>query len=166
MSAAQTLPSVTQNLKWKTKNDGSQNDEMSLEVVQLRLTATQLNALKTTSITIVPAPGGSQSAGRSYYIYNITAKLNFGTTAFTLNAGTFKLFYGAVANAHPITADLSALLTRTANSAAVNIPTLVVIDAVANTLNQALILGNDGAANYTLGDGTVDVTVIYGITTP
>lgn len=167
MSVAQTIPSVTTQDKWKTKNSQTQYDECSIGVVQVRLTAAQLNALKTTPVVISVAPGvAQQNAGRSYYIYNITLKLNFGTTAFTLNAGTLKLFYGVVANAHPLTADLSAILLRTSSGATINIPTLVVTDSIANALNQALILGNDGGANYTLGDSTLDVTVQYGITTP
>lgn len=162
MATPQTLPNLPSYKLWGTKNQQTENDSMSLEVAQVRLTSAQLLALHTTPIQLTPTP----LAGQSLYVYSITAKLTFGTTAYTLNAGDLKVFYGPVANGHPITADLSSLLTQTASKAIVNIPTLVVaVDTAANTTGVPLYVGND-VANYTLGDGVVDITVIFGRTTP
>lgn len=167
MSVGQTIPNVTTTLKWKTKNGQTQYDEMSWEVVQVRITAAQLKALRATAIQIIIAPPANQASGRSYFVHQVFLKINFGTTAYTLNAGTLKLFVGAVANALPITADLATILTSTASKITGNIPTIAYgPDTLANTTNQAILLGNGGAAEFTLGDGTLDVTVLYGITTP
>lgn len=165
MSVGQTLPNIPNNTPlFQSLNEQSNNPQYSLEVQQVRLTAAQLNALKTTPILLVPAPG----LGQSLWVDSVAVKYNFNTTAYTLNAGTFKIFYGTTANAHPLTVDLSgSFLTAAASRAIVNIPTLVVAsDTLANNINQGIFAGNDGTANYTLGDATVDVTIMFGRTTP
>jgi hypothetical protein len=126
--------------------------------IKLTLTAAQLNAIKTTPISIIPAPG----ANRYLQVIGVTARLLFGTTAFTLNAGTLKLFLGPVANAKALTADMSALLTQVVNATTIGQAVLgnaTLTDAQA--LNVPIQIGNDGAANYTLGDGTVEFIVIF-----
>lgn len=165
MSVAQTLPNIPDNLPLEAyTNMQSNNVEYSSEIKQVRLTSAQLLALKTTPVLLVPAPG----LGQIYWMESVTLKYNFLTTAYTLNAGTLKIFYGPVANAHPLTADLStAFLTAAANRLIVNSPPLVVAsDTLANNSNVGLFAGNDGAANYTLGDATVDITIMFGRTTP
>ncbi len=128
--------------------------------VKFILTSAQLLALKTTPISIIPAPG----ANKIIEIIDIAARLVFGTTAYTLNAGTLKLFYGPVASAKALTADMSALLTQGANATTLNQPILgnaTLTDAQA--INVAIQAGNDGAANYTLGDGTIEFIIEYKI---
>lgn len=165
MSVAQTLPNIAPNTPlFQALNQQSGNPMYSFEVVQLRLTSAQLLALKTTPIQLIPAPGGNGL--QSYWFDSVTIKYNFGTTPYTLNAGTLKVFYGPVANAHPITADAAAILTQGQNRITTNTPTLVVSDVTANILNQPIFMGNDGGANYTLGDGTIDITVMFGRVTP
>lgn len=162
MATQQTLPNLPSYKVFGAKSEQSNNDSLSLEVAQTRLTSAQLLALHTTPIALTPTP----LVGQSLYVYSITAKLTFNTTAYTLNAGDLKVFYGPVGNAHPITADLSSLLTQIASKAIVNIPTLVVaVDTLANTTGVPLYAGND-VANYTLGDGVVDITIVFGRTTP
>lgn len=164
--ANQTLPSVVTQTKFSTTNPVTENTEITLEILQTRLTAAQLLALKTTAIAIVPAT--LVNANEAIWVDNITLKYNFLTTAYTLNAGTLKIFYGPVANAQALSADLSAaFLTAAASRIIPNIPFLKIgPDTVANMTGQGIFLGNDGAANYTLGDATLDVTVTYSRTTP
>jgi hypothetical protein len=166
MAVAQTLPNLAPNSPFfEAQAPGSNNPAASLEVAQLRLTAAQLNALKTTPIQLIPAPAGNNL--QVIWIDNIQLKYNFATTAYTLNAGTLKLFYGPVANAHPLTPDLSAILTAVASRISASMPqATAILDTLANMLNQAIFLGNDGAANYTLGDATLDVTISFSRTTP
>lgn len=139
------------------------NTGLTQQVAKVTLSSAQLLALKTTPISLLAAPG----AGKAIDVISITLRYVFGTTAYTLNAGTFKIFYGTTANAHALVADQSALLTNTATKTIVGLPTLVVAaDSDANSLNNAIFAGNDGGANYTLGDGTVNVTLVYSIVTP
>jgi hypothetical protein len=128
--------------------------------IKITLTAAQLNALKTTPVSLIPAPG----ANRFIQVLGITGRYLFGTTAFTLNAGTLKLFYGLVATAKALTADMSALLTQVVNATTIGQAVLgnaTLTDAQA--LNVDIEAGNDGAANYTLGDGTVEFIIEYKI---
>ena len=119
-----------------------------------------LLALKTTPLLLIPAPG----PGLAIIVHSVSLKLNFGTTAYTLNAGTLKFFIGTTANAVAITGDLSAILTQASSKENVGVPALASgIQSVANIENQGIFLGNDGTANYTLGDGTLDIVIAYQI---
>jgi hypothetical protein len=167
MSVAQTLPNIPSNLPlWQMINQQSENPEYSLEAMQIRITSAQLLALKTTPVQLIAPPGGNGL--QVLWIDAIELKYNFNTTAYTLNAGTLKLFYGPVANAHPLTADQSTNFLTAAASRLILQPALLAIaaDTPTNLLNQAIYLGNDGSANYTLGDATLDVTIMFGRTTP
>lgn len=128
------------------------------------ITAAQLKALRATPISLIPAPG----AGLFITPVLIAYRYNFLTSAFTLNAGTIKVFQGPVANAIPCHADVaSGMVDQTANR---SIPFTPLIKqgpaADANILNVDIELGNDGAAELTVGLGNLDVLVIYGIHTP
>jgi hypothetical protein len=164
MSVAQTLPNQPTYPLWISRNQQSYNAQISLECAQTRLTSAQLLSLKTTPIVVTPSP---TITGEALFLHGLMLKYNFNTTAYTLNGGTFKLYYGPVANGHAITADLSTgFLTATSNHVSANIQTLVASDVTANIINLPLYAVNDGAANYTLGDATVDVTVLFARTTP
>lgn len=163
---AQTQPSAVTQLKFSTINPVTQVTETTTEVLQTRVTAAQLLALKTTPVTLIPA--SLINPNESIWIDNIAMRYNFNTTAYTLNAGTLKVFYGAVANGNALTADLTTnFLTAAATRIIPIIPFLKIgPDTVANMLDVPIMLGNDGAANYTLGDAVLDVTITYGRTTP
>lgn len=154
--------SVKGNLSVTGSVGGGANAGLLTKTVTL--TATQLLALKTTPVQIIAAPG----AGLAIDVLSISLKYKFVTTAYTLNSGTFKLFYGPVANAHALCADQSAsFLTAAANRNIIGIPALVAAtDTDTNNVNVAINAGNDGTNNYTLGDATVDVVVLYSIITP
>lgn len=132
------------------------------QVDRILLSSAQLLALKTTPMQLIPAP----AAGYVTIIEAINLRYLFGGTAYTLNAGTLKLFYGPVANAKALTADQAALLTGGANGTVLGILATAVGTAAApltdaQALAQAIFLGNDGTANYTLGNGTLEVEVFY-----
>lgn len=124
------------------------------------LTSAQLLALRTTPVSIIPAPG----PGKYIQVESMIMRSVFGGTAYTLNAGTLKMFQGPVANAKALTADQSALLTAVANSTNLNIA-VVPLTALTDPqiINTDIEMGNDGTANYTLGNGTVIVYVNYEI---
>lgn len=132
--------------------------------VQLVLTAAQLKALKATPISIIAAPG----SGKFIQVMSCSVRYTFLTTAFTLNAGTLKLYHGPVANAKPLTADLaSGIIDQTANTSDLDVPILAtgaLTDAQA--LNVDIEVGNAGAAEFTLGLGSVEFFVQYQIMTP
>lgn len=128
------------------------------------VTSAQLKALRATSVELVAAPG----TGLIITPVNVVYRYNFLTTTYTLNAGTLRTFYGPVANNIPMHADVAGgLIDAAANR---NIPFVPMIKqgpvTDATSLNMPIQLGNDGAAEYTLGLGSLDVLVIYGIHTP
>lgn len=163
MATVPQLPNMTTNTKWASRNQTNFNIETSIEVAQVQVTSAQLKALATTAIQIVPAP---VITGEAITVRSICLGLNFLTAAYTLNTGTLKLFYGPVANALALTGDESAILTQTANAKIIGIPPLAIgPDTNAHTTNQPIMLGND-SSNYTVGAGTLTVTVEYSRTTP
>jgi hypothetical protein len=127
------------------------------------ITAAQLKAIKATPIEIIPAPG----AGLANIITQIAYYYRFVTSAFTLNAGALRLFQGAVANNIPVHADVAAgLIDAVANRTILQPPQLKQGPASDATLvNQNVTLANDGAAEFTVGLGNLDVFVSYGIHT-
>jgi len=127
------------------------------------LTSAQLKALKATPVTLIAAPG----AGKAILVTGLAFHYAFGTTAYTLNAGTIRLFQGAVADNHPLCASVaSGLVDQTADTSNVgqavtgtgNVPK-------AKAENVAITVANDGAAELTLGDGTLDIIVKYNVVT-
>ena len=132
------------------------------QITKVVLTAAQLKALKATPLDVIPAPG----AGKCIQIEYVTLRIAFGTTAYTLNAGTLKLFYGAVATAKVALADQASLLTAAASGSVLAIPGVAIGTAAspltdAQALNVSIKAANDGAAEYTLGDGILTMVIAY-----
>jgi hypothetical protein len=133
-----------------------------VQVMKTTLTSAQLLALKATPLALIPAGG----TNRITEILNITLRMIFSSPAYTLNAGTLKLFYGPVANALPLTADQAAILTAGANGSVIGVALVPVGTAASpasdtNGRNQPIIIANDGAAEYTLGAGQLEVIISY-----
>lgn len=128
------------------------------------VSSAQLLALKTTPMQITPTP----AAGFFVQLENVSFRYLFSTAAYTLNAGTLKVFQGPVANAKALIADQATLLTAVATGSILGIPALAAGSA-ATPLTDAqayavpLFLGNDGAANYTVGGGTLEAILTYTI---
>lgn len=129
--------------------------------VKLTLTSAQLKALKATPVSIIPAPG----SGKFIQVEECSVYYKFGATAYTLNAGTLKLYHGPVANAKPLTAALeTGLIDQTANRSNLDVAILATGNLTdAQALNVDIEVGNAGAAEFTLGDGTVEFFVNYQI---
>lgn len=125
------------------------------------ITSAQLLALKTTGVNLIPAAGPNTVIT----LDTVTLHYLFNTTAYTLNAGTLRLFYGPQASALPLCADTSVgLIDQVANRAIPSVPlTLIAVQTDANGVNQPITLGNTGTANFTLGAGTLVVACTYNI---
>jgi hypothetical protein len=164
MATQPSLPNMTTNVKFAARNTTNYNMETSVAIAQLFVTAAQLKTLKATPLIVVPAP---IIVGEAINVDSINLSYNFGTTAFA-GSGTLKVFYGPVANAHALCADQStSFLTATASRKVIGIPPLgVSVDTNANSTNQPIFIANDGAAEFTTGDGTLTVTILYAVTTP
>jgi hypothetical protein len=166
MATQPSLPNMTTASKWKSLNETTNNPETSIEVTQVVVTAAQLLALHTTPITIMAA---GIIVGEVMVVRSVNLSLNWasGNTAYTLNAGTLKLYYGPTANGWPLTADLSGILSATAVQKTI-CPAILTAgpDVVANMCQQPLLLANAGSANFTLGNSTLTVTVEFSKTTP
>ena len=120
---------------------------------KILLTSAQLLALKTTPIQLTPVPAANQII----FVENVSLRYLYGGTAYTLNAGTFKIFLGPLANAVTVLADQSALLTGAVNGTVLGIPGVALGTAAApltdaKALGQPLYAIDDGTANYTLGN--------------
>lgn len=130
-----------------------------------QITSAQLLALKAAPITIVPVDI-VVTGNPNIILVPLAISLHylFVTAAYTLNAGTLRLYYGPVANNKPLCADQAALLTNVANEVnpiiAITAPGVL---TEAQGLNMPIILGNAGAAEFTLGAGSLIVNVAYGI---
>lgn len=131
--------------------------------VKVLVSSAQLLALRATPLSLIPAPGTNSIIG----VANVAFRYLFGTVAYTLNAGTIKLFYGPVANAKALTASIAAgTVDQVANRIIVSQAlTAAGILTDAQGFNVDIQLGNDGAAELTLGDGTLEVVVGYKIMT-
>ena len=134
-----------------------------MQVARVTIPSAMLLTLHATPVQILPAPG----ANKIIQVMSTVFRIIFGTVAYTLNAGTLKIFYGIVANAKAVTADQAALLTATANGTAVNTTGVALVGTAsapltdAQALNVGLYLGNDGSAEYTLGDGNLEIIINY-----
>lgn len=164
MATQPSLPVQTTPRKWAALNQANNNFEYTLEELQVQLTAAQLLALKTTPVNIIP---GGQQVGEVIFVDFYCMTYTFKTTAYTLNAGTLKLFYGTTANAHALTADLTTnFLTAAATRVLMGSPTLIVgPDTNALNTQAGIFLGNDGGANFSLGDGLLTITILFAKTT-
>jgi hypothetical protein len=163
MATSPSLPNIQTYPLWQAVNQQNGNAMYSLEVAQVQLSVAQLLALKTTPIQLTPIP----SIYQAIWVDTFCIRLDYGGTAYTLTGGNLKLFYGPVANANPLSGDLSAILTQTANAITINSPVLTVGPApFAQIQQQPIYIGNSGAANYTLGNSPVTFTVFFGRTTP
>jgi len=150
------IPNAIVETKGNPKGD--QIISEGTQIAAVTLTSAQLLALKGNDVQIVPAC----PAGYINVMEAVTLRINFGGTAYTLNAGTLIPYLGPSANGVPLTADLSTILTQGATSDNVGVPALATGVKAQNLIEaQGIYLGNQGAAQYTLGNGTLDVIIEY-----
>jgi hypothetical protein len=132
---------------------------MPNQMQKIILTSAQLLALFTTPVVIAPAGG----AGTLLVPDGISYRYIFGGTAYTIGTGVLKLYIGSVAAGHALHANVATgLIDQAANRVIpfVALITPTTIDTDANYLNQPLVIGND-VANFTLGNGTLEVLLEY-----
>jgi hypothetical protein len=156
------LPGVT------VDSNGGINSQ-AVQTYTTTLTAAQVLALATTPVQLVPTgqevatvAGSGFGKGLAILVKSVSLALNWlaGNTAYTLGGATLKLFQGPVANALPLTADMSSILTQTAISDDVGIAILPLgVQTQALTENQPILLAM--SANPTLGNSTLSVTIEY-----
>jgi len=128
-----------------------------LNETKLTLTSAQLLALKATPVIVIPAPG----SGKYIHVIGCDIYYLFNSVAYTLNAGTIKLYHGPVANAKPLTAALeTGLIDQSANRSNLDVAILATGNLTdAQALNVPIYVANAGAAEFTLGNGTVELVV-------
>lgn len=124
----------------------------------ITLTSADLLALAGTPIELVPAPG----AGKILTPFAVTARLNFLTAAHTAGSQPVIKYKDAATNQEfdVLSVELVKAAATSAQSSVCGIPGTA-IDAVANTVNQPLVLSVAGADFATAG-GSLDLTIFYG----
>ncbi len=120
------------------------------QVATVTLTAAQVKALKTSPVTLLPAPG----AGYYHSVDEIVATLNYGTTQFTgTNAVEFRYTDGSGAK---VTGDAAyAWLNGSANAA------VKVIGAAVTPVANAAVVAAVPSADPGAGDSTVTLSILY-----
>lgn len=123
------------------------------------LTSAQLLAIKGTPQTLIPAAG----PGTVIVVNQVTFRYLFGGTAFTLNAGTLKIFEGPPANAKAVTPSVATgLIDQAVNMSNLGVPATASGNLTdAQAVNVGITIANDGAAEFTLGNGTLEVITDY-----
>lgn len=142
------------NLLWAVDPNGNN----AVDTATVTITSAQLLALFTTAINLVAAPGANKVlefvSGTLSYIYN--------TTAYTINGSTnlsikYKDKTGADVSSTRAT---TGVIDQTANVYSLFRPLTAQLALDANAINQPLCLAL-AAANPTLGDGTLKLTIKY-----
>ncbi len=133
------------------------------------LTASQVNALKTTPIQVVAAPGAGIFINVIQSVWNLTRSSSFsgGSTNYAVGFSiSTAAFYETEIDPSLITSSSSQVATISysyfrANTGSVGFPV-----TTANSANKALFVLNRGAADSTGGSGsTLTVTVFYTLVT-
>lgn len=137
---------------------GSQIIAEAVQIASLTVTSAQLLALKGADVLLVPAP----NAGYAIDAQSVSLRLNFKTTAYTVGTGTLRVYLGPSANGVTLIPDQSSLIGVAVTTDNIGIPTTASGNTIqANVEKQGVYLGNQGAVQFTLGDGTLDVVVAY-----
>lgn len=125
------------------------------------VTSAQLLALHGTPVTLIPAPG----VGQVILLQQVSMEYVFNTTAYTVPGGAnLRLLINGVTVGTDIAA--TGLLDQTANAlayarAANQTTAISPVNLVLD--DQPLTLTNTNATEFTLGDGTLVVNVLYNI---
>lgn len=161
----QTAGTLTNGMIWYNTTTNSFNmyangsTGFSAQSTTITLTSAQLLALHATPITLIPAPG----AGQMILLQQTSMEYVFNTTAYTVPGGAQ---LRTLINGVTVGADIAAtgLLDQNAStigySRAANQTTGI---ATATLANQPLTITNTNATEFTLGNGTLVVNVLYNI---
>lgn len=131
-------------------------DEVSeVKTIKVSLTAAQIKALPTTSITLIAAPG----AGRMNQVISAIAKLNYGTVAFDQSSDL-------QIRADESTGDPSFITPSLLNLTADSIISFQDSEGASpNYVENNNIKIRKGGSDSTVGDGTVDIYLTYRVIT-
>lgn len=152
------LGAITASAAELNQFDASAADGCSLFFQDVQLDADDVNALAATNITLVSSPG----AGLAAVPVAMHLFLDFGSAAFVQTNGTDHLAarYAASNEIAEIgsEAQCTAFLEATADAPLFH----PFIGAIVPEANKAIVLDNNGAAEYTTGTGcTVSVRTFY-----
>lgn len=151
-----SVTSVTTNVAISASSGAAQST--------VAVTSAELLALAAAPKTLVAAPG----AGKVARFRSIESFLDFNTTAYTItNAGddlSVRYTNGAGALVSQ-TIQAQGFLDATEDSYMQGEAIIQQVGDLADIANQALVLDNIGAAEYTLGDSPITVVVHYDILT-
>ena len=125
------------------------------------LSSANILALRATPLQLIAAPG----AGKFIRILQLDAHNTFGTVAYTKVNANLKLFMGTTAGGFALTGDFDAIVDVAASQTDLAIALSELRSADANILNKAIFAGNDGAAEFLAGDGTVELYIRYVVVT-
>jgi hypothetical protein len=134
-----------------------------LFTVSLKLTAAQLKAMPATAVQLLAAPG----ANKFYYVTSLSGVYKFVTTAYTIAHDDNALFLGYSGAA----ADFGSLLCtgfvdQTASTMEQGAANAEALNPLADITNLALLVNLEGTSPLlTLGDGTVQIDVVYYVVT-
>lgn len=165
IAALQTAGTLTNGMIWYNTTTNSMNTYsngsvgFSAQSETVTLTSAQLLALRATPITLIAAPG----AGQMILLQQASMEYVFNATPYTVPGGAnLRLLINGVTVGTDIAA--TGLLDQGANTIgyarAANQTTGI---ATATLANQPLTIANSGGAEFTLGDGTLVVNVLYNI---
>jgi hypothetical protein len=130
-----------------------------LSVATLTLTSAQIKALHGTPLTIIAAPG----ANRVIVSFQVFLQYKFVTTAYVVPSGANIDIGFSGEDAESIQVPAAGLIDQTANTVAVVSSTSVMPQSAA--ANVALQIDNDNVTEFTVGDGTLVITVWYFVLT-
>ena len=126
-----------------------------IQVVTVRLTATQIKALFTTPVTLIAAPG----LGKTVAVLKALFSFNWGSVQYAAGGAASLIYHGGSTNV--LGATLASTFFTNPTAAITN-------DILLGSLNTAVTAPQNtgidisvATANFTTGDSTVDVTVWY-----
>ncbi len=122
------------------------------------LSSAQLKALHGTPITLLAAPG----AGLMFVLKSVEYEYLYVAPAYTIGAvGNFVIDQGAVAINIAFAA--TGFIDQTVGKVAYDIAPAIASTSTTSLANQAITVTNSSATEWTLGNGTVHITLTYGI---
>lgn len=165
INTLQTAGTLTNGMIWYNTTTNSMNTYsngsvgFSAQSETVTLTSAQILALHGTPVTLIAAPG----AGQMILLQQVSMEYIFNTTPYTVPVGAN---LRSSINGVNVGTDIAAtgLLDQNANtiaySRAGNETTGI---TVATLANQPLVISNTNATEFTAGDGTLVVNVLYNI---
>ena len=130
--------------------------EHHMKRIQRTLTSSELLALKTSPVQLLPSPG----PGKRYAIFLALALYNFVTTPYTLNGGTDLQICNDATPAAALRVD--GMITLSADTICAGTPVTGAYYA-SGAKDVPLKIANQGPAEFTAGDGTLLIVVYYTI---